>query len=380
MISLLQIFTAIVQSTGHVGSSSEFEYVCGSERDSFQLILQPDAGYDLKFLAMPKGVDPTNEYYENADYAFLSGAGSKVTVYVHDSGINLDHSEFTSPPPKGVKKGTIEWLYPEFDTQSVPEGNWDPRPVFDPIGHGTCVADKVVGHKWGVAKGASLKMVPTIDIDSDFWMKAGLRTIIKDIEKEREKDPNFIAIVNFSYVLRDTISAQLKQDFYRLYREIYEIAIVVATAGNWKVGSGSSEVTQYPAVLVKYFPNMIVVGSIDVYGFVSSFSRSGDLISVYAPGELSIDEGLDCAQGSTRSSTDEEKKYGMTQREGTSFSTPIVSGVVAYLISVNPSWRRVNTVAEVVKAKIMKMAWSRDDVVSIESPGVWNGQDGLRCY
>ncbi|KAJ5895022.1 hypothetical protein N7495_006713 [Penicillium taxi] len=368
--------------TRYIHSTPEYEYLETSratKRDLYQLLLQEEAGDELKFVSSPDEIEPTEEYYANAGYAFLSGAGSGVTVYVHDSGINLQHAEFTLASPPDVQKGTIEWLYPDFDLESIPWGSWITEPTHDPIGHGTCVADKIVGQMFGVAKGASLKMVPVVSISSDFWLQAGLRTIIKDIKKEREKDPNFMAVVNFSYVLTGPFSTLVQSDYYDLFKEIHDLDVVmVAAAGNWRPGM-SKQVTDYPAALVGSLQNMIVVGSVDVHGHVSDFSKTGDLVSVYAPGErYSKEEGIECAAGSTTSSNEEDIQYGVVKQEGTSLAAPIVSGLAAYWLSIDSSLRRGNTVSQKVKARIVDLAWSRQGL-DINIPAIWNGQDGSGC-
>jgi subtilisin family serine protease len=92
--------------------------------------------------------------------------------------------------------------------------------------------------------------------------------------------------------------------------------IIVASSGN-----SGNDVTNYPASL----PGVISVGALGKQGVPAYFSSYGSFVTITAPG-VSI-----C--GTFRTS-----KFGCA--DGTSFSAPTISGVVALMLSVNPNLTR----------------------------------------
>ncbi|KAJ5908421.1 hypothetical protein N7495_001103 [Penicillium taxi] len=344
-------------------------------------IRQYEAVEELTFVSWPSGTsESAREDDEELDYVFLNAAGSGVTVYVHDSGINLQHEEFTTSAPSGVQKGTIELLYPKTGPGVTTEDLNAIKKAGDTDGHGTCVASKIVGQNWGVAKGANLKFVPLIDSGYDDTIQAGLKAIIEDIKKEREKNARYMAVVNLSYGLKEyDQTAKQRSEYLDLYKQIYDLdAVMVTTAGNYLASCDEPrEVNDYPALFVKELPNMIVVGSVDVDGSVSEISKIGNLVSVYAPGAVNSrrGEGITCAWGNIEGSTEDEVKRGINRDQGTSFAAGIVSGLAAYLVSTDPESFRTGKVAEEVKAKILNLAWGRPKGKGFKS--VWNGRDGF---
>lgn len=88
---------------------------------------------------------------------------------------------------------------------------------------------------------------------------------------------------------------------------------VVAAAGN----TGNST-PQYPGA----DPLVISVGATDVNGGIAAFSTFGDWVDVSAP-------GVDITS---------TYKTGYASGDGTSFSSPLVAGIVALVRTQNPSW------------------------------------------
>ncbi|KAJ5899349.1 hypothetical protein N7495_004093 [Penicillium taxi] len=328
--------------------------------NAVKLLFQDTENDEMKFISQPLGT----KLDELGDYTFMSPAGSGVTVYVHDSGINLQHDEFTQSFP-GVRKGTVGRLYPY---RSI----LDPQPTTDTSGHGTCVADKIIGHKFGVAKGADLLMVPWINVKDEKWIQAGLRAIINDIKAKRKKNSNFVAVVNFSYKLGTANDLGDQLETYRaLYKEIYDLDVVMVFAAGNDGDFGRTEVDHYPALLAKELPNVIVVGSVDVNGYPSKFTEGGSLVHISAPGALNSKIGIECAQGTGKSST--------WKLEGTSIAAPTVAGFAAYLMSFESALRKSGSVAKNVKARILRLGYIRaiGDLEGVPPvPAIWNGLQG----
>src|SRR5437867_8396254 len=108
-------------------------------------------------------------------------------------------------------------------------------------------------------------------------------------------------------------------------------ALIVAAAGNAGVGT-----LDYPARL----PNVVSVAAIDESGRRASFSNYGSGLDISAPGTriVTLNGG-------------NNQQNNVHYLQGTSFSTPFVSGAAALLLSVDPSltnvelWNILNSTA-----------------------------------
>jgi len=104
-------------------------------------------------------------------YAYDSRGGQGITVYVIDTGINKDHAvsvadyqyyslRLTHLQEFRSMQGNKRWLY-------LPG---EPHIESDEIGHGTCVASKVAGPTFGVAKSANIVVVKMQPVAVDLHM------------------------------------------------------------------------------------------------------------------------------------------------------------------------------------------------------------------
>lgn len=295
---------------------------------------------EMKFISQPKNSDLNNI----VDYAYINYAGKGVTVYVHDTGINLANVEFTGALPESVTRGTIEWLLPEKDQAGNPFPNVDS----DTIGHGTCVASKAVGVNFGVAKSANLKMIPLYDADNANYVLAGLQAILDDITNSKTK-PEF-AVINLSYSLDETDERDNLDKYRDLYQKLVDTgALLVVTAGN----GGQKPVDTYPALFAQedsFKNNMLVVGAVDVLGNPATFSQNGPLVDAWAPGTVDTKNGIKCAA----------KQGENTSRDGkgTSYAAPQFAGLAAYYYSTD-STLRGDGAAGKIKAHIKQYDYAR---------------------
>lgn len=311
---------------------------------------------EMKFLSQPPGDTDLNslEYF-----AYLSTAGTGVTVYVHDSGLNQGHKWFNEKVD-GVERGKVKIIQPQKDAhgRKVPAINGDSD------GHGTCVADKVVGSIHGIAKGVNLKMVPQVDRDDDEFMLAELQLIVDDIKKKKKeagkfwnKGKSFWAVVNLSYVFGTNI--ENSKDTLDRYRKKYkamvdEGALIVAGAGN----AGNYVVDSYPAMFAgeaAFEDSMIVAGAVNAKGEIASFSQTGKLVEAWAPGV--VDEGNHGPSDYQGIKCADKTQNGATQRWGTSLAVPQVVGLAAYLYSTDSALQG-DGAAQKVKKKIVN---AKDD-------------------
>ncbi|KAJ5579778.1 Subtilisin-like protease 2 [Penicillium hispanicum] len=348
-------------------------------RASGLVIRDPTSRLEMRFPSQPRGAD----LQSLKDFAYLDYAGLGARVYVHDSGINEKHSEFTGALPEGVKRGgKVDILQPK----KTASGAKIPTVKGDPDGHGSCVSSKVIGTNYGIAKSASLTVVPFVDLYNDAYMLAGLQTIVDDIKSRKKKGSGifgsskipFWAVVNLSYGLGHEVDDN--PDLLEEYRKKYlamvnEGALLIGTAGN---DGNQYLVSAYPARFAEedaFKNNMIVVGSVNTDGLRSSFSNVGSVVTMRAPGAVSetngVPQALKCA-GSTGNT--------VNARWGTSLASPQVAGLAAYLYSIDPSLRG-STAAQKIKAKIEDPS---ERGASYKRPGsgdlsIWNMQYGTSC-
>ncbi|KAJ5594335.1 Subtilisin-like protease 2 [Penicillium hispanicum] len=307
------------------------------------------------------------------DVAYLSDAGSGAMIYVHDSGLNKDHEELTGLLSEGVTRGLITTLQPkttEFGTKI-------PTVDGDPDGHGTCVADKAIGVLLGIAKSADLTMVPQAGVHNDDFMLAELQAIVDDIKSKKQTNPNFFAVVNLSYGLGQSVldDSDLLDEYRQKYLDmVKEGALLVVASGNYAETKGREDVDDYPGLFAgedEFKNNMIVVGSVNIFGIVARSSQGGPLVSIWAPGLVQDPEGLACA-----SNTD---NHGYGERSGTSFAAAQVSGLAAYLYSIDPSLRASANVAKAIKDKIVVQSGNSASYKRLGDwnvPSIWNMQSG----
>lgn len=100
--------------------------------------------------------------------------------------------------------------------------------------------------------------------------------------------------------------------------------VIVAAAGNHRPGS-TSVAPGYPAAYTQY-SNVVGVGAADADGRYATFSNYGPGVDIAAPGVGIV--------GTTRTDID-TNPYGIVS-QGTSFATPLVTGLVALLVARNP--------------------------------------------
>ncbi|KAJ5601348.1 hypothetical protein N7510_010882 [Penicillium lagena] len=314
---------------------------------------------------------------EMATFSFMDFAGRGITVYVHDTGIDLEDPEFTEPIDF-IARGTYRWVSPKASEITGLLGRQIPYVRDDRSGHGTCVASKIVGKHWGVAKAANLVVVPTIEPYRFEYILAGLQGIFDDIHKQRKKGP-FFPVVNFSYALpEETTPAQIRLCRAFVKKLVEYNAVIVVSAGNYRTKEGERElVDHYPALFAREFSqNMIVVGSVDVYGKPDWASQRGPLVDIWAPGQENATHGINCAGAAkmARQQEEEDPELGPLpdRAAGTSFAAPQVSGIVAYLYSVYPKYR-IDGGAPKVLAKLRELMFKRN---RRGPPCLWNGVSG----
>lgn len=228
----------------------------------------------------------------------LSGKGVKIAVI--DSGVNADHPDFRSD--------TVLSGY------NCIAGAADPSDCSDNIGHGTMVAGIIAAHTdneldiAGIASGAQIVPIKITDTS-----KLNLSNVFNGLEKAIQAECDIINM-SFGGVINNAEALSVLKEYID---EAEEKGIIVVTAvGN----SGHTDnAMNYPAG----FDNVIGVGAIDEDLTVSYFSQRNSSVFITAPGNNIV----------SLSNTD-----SLMTGLGTSFSTPIVTAVVAIIKEVYPDY------------------------------------------
>jgi hypothetical protein len=261
--------------------------------------------------------EPQEVYYETEPYPSVrtENSGAGIRVYVADTGLLRD-AETGHPWLKGVQRA------PNPDGT---EQDWDPAGIdLDGVttippyaGHGTFVA------------GVIRCMAPQADVMvSNIFQVAG-SVLESDLVAELDRALAWGAdVFNLSITGPTRLNlSMLSFDNFRRRLQQYKGAVCVVAAGN-----DGSPVPSYPAA----YPEMISVGALgaDWHGR-ARFSNYGGWVDVYAPGRDLVNA---YATGPYECHEDPYKGqirnfYGMARWSGTSFSTPVVTGLVAARMS-----------------------------------------------
>lgn len=313
--------------------------------------------------------------FRNGYKYIYSHTGKNVDIIFIDSGVDPNHSEFEQNGVSRVR--VIEWEAGQFSTK--------PDQYVDTEGHGTGVSSCGVGKRQGFAKDSDIYSIKIFDNDAYSPLKAlqlartwhnqktnGRPTIVNNSwgysaeyppghPKAGQKHPVQVAVIDAE--IESMIDAGIivvsaagnenhhvaaegtaeYDDFYYTdssgnYTEIMEDAAYFDRNNRYTPG-GSAET--------------ICVGSIGEFYPTSRFIRSwfsnfGSRVDIFAPGRV-----IQCAQSLT---TNDLKKTN-----GTSFSSGILSGIIALWLEINPTANQMD-----VRKWLSRHAFSSEVVGSLE--------------
>ncbi|CAE6468220.1 unnamed protein product [Rhizoctonia solani] len=286
-----------------------------SSLDSVEYI-EPDVAFSVASLVTqtnaPWGLHAITRSYD-------SSAGQGVDVYILDSGVYSNHTDFANR----VEQSPV---FARYTTTG------------DIFGHGTHVAGIAAGTRFGVAKQARIIDVKVItDTGRGFASDiiAGLGWAVAHANSTgRSSVFNLSLGGGTSTALDDAVMAVVNAGIH-----------TVVAAGNANVDASEWSPARVPGV--------IAVGNVDINGVRSETSNYGSPVTVFAPGVNITSAGIN---GPTSSRVD----------SGTSMAAPHVAGLVAYLIGLEGP----HTPSE-IKTRVQALA--RADVLS----GIPNGTVNL---
>jgi len=287
---------------------------------------------------------PVDDGIEPSPGVSGQNGGGGVLIYIADTGVLQDAEDSHSWLQGVASKGSgYPWLRGiKSDVDPLPAtarvGGQDIQPIDPYDGHGTFVAgvarcmapqaDIIVGNIFDAAGSA---------LESDFVFKLdealnlGVDIFVLSIASPTRNDVPLLSLQGWMERLQD-----------------YQGVVCVAPAGN----SGTRRPC-WPGA----FPNIISVGALTAdlrtraefsnYGsWVDVYAQGRDLINAYATGTYTYKVAPYTGQ--------QNKFYGMARWSGTSFSTPIVAGLIAARMS--QSGQSAQQAAEAVLAQARAQA------------------------
>ncbi len=272
-------------------------------------------------------------YTTNTVFAWTEATGKGVKVAVFDNGIDATNPDLTANVRTDLGRTTL----------TMTAGG---APVDTGDNHGTTVAGVIASARdgsgtIGVAYDAQLVSLYTADkITSD---------LLTEITNAYQYAAKTVDIINDSWgygnlLMQNTNWAFLDNAndpaFAPAFKALHDLAaegrdglgtVVVQSAGNaYNYGDDTN---------LHNFQNsryIITVGATDYFGDTSSFSTSGASILVAAPGG-SGDGNYSSIITTDRTGAAGNFSGNYAFADGTSYSAPIVSGIVALMLEVNPN-------------------------------------------
>ncbi|KAF8246223.1 subtilisin-like protein [Wilcoxina mikolae CBS 423.85] len=225
----------------------------------------------------------------------VAGLGKGVDIYVIDTGVNTKHVDFD---------GRASFLF-AFDGVEA-----------DEEGHGTHCAGTIGSTTFGIAKDANIHAVKVLGTSSGSTADiiSGIDKMLINHEK-RKGQSNFAGSVASMSLGSPVRSSSLEEAVSRASAQGIHFSVA---AGNENQDACNSS----PASATKISP-IVAVGATTINDDRASFSNFGECTTIYAPG-----------QDVTSTWTDGTNKINTIS--GTSMACPHVTGLLAYLLSLNP--------------------------------------------
>ncbi|KAG0035464.1 hypothetical protein BGZ81_008010 [Podila clonocystis] len=240
------------------------------------------------------GLDRIDQRTDDLDgmYHYPSSAGQNVTIYVIDTGVNIDHRDF----------GGRAFHGPIF----LP-GATDP---LDKNGHGTFVAALAAGSTYGVAKKAQIVSLKALDDAGAGRLSNVLAAIEWVVKRHLAQGPSTRSIINLS------LGAEHNDPTNAAIQEAMRLGVHFAIAA----GNDAKDACQFSPAST---PGAMTVGATDQDDTIASYSNYGPCVAIYAPGSNII---------SAWSGSDDARHV----QSGTSMASPHVAGLMALWMSENP--------------------------------------------
>jgi len=243
-------------------------------------------------------IDQRSSSLNNYYYSKYTGEGND--IYILDSGIYYQHSEFEGRA-----------YYGGYDAIDFLDGT--NRRGYDCNGHGTHVAALAAGKNYGVAKKARIYSIRVLDCKLFGPYSAIIAALDYTIQKIRQRGRKAVVSMSLAGPRSFTFDAQVRKVVQ------YGIPVVVAAGNAKKNACGFSPSSASPYGIIS------VGGTKQYRDGLYFYTNYGPCVSILAPGQ------------DIRSATHSCFNC-WTFLSGTSMSTPLVSGAISLLQQEFPSY------------------------------------------
>jgi len=236
--------------------------------------------------------------------------GASTTIFVVDSGVRTTHVEFGSRASPGLDVSV---------GSPGKECNGDLTCAEDTKGHGTHCAGTAAGASYGVAPGARVVSIKTLNkwgIGLWSWTYTAL---------------NWMATSPVRPAVASMSLGGLGEQ--QAMREAVDSAV---SAGVTVVVAGGNDNVDACTFSPAFVPSAITVGSITSTDARSPFSNYGSCTNIWAPGSEIL-------------STSHDTDTGSTMMSGTSMACPHVAGAAAIALDADPSKAPAKVLAELLE-------------------------------
>lgn len=264
-------------------------------------------------------------------YLFSADGGEGVDVYVVDTGTNYEHVDF---------EGRAHW------GKTIPAGDADE----DGNGHGTHCSGTIAGKKYGVAKKANIYAVKVLKSNGS----GSMSDVVKGVEWAAIRHADNVKAAKAGKkkgfkgsTANMSLGGGKSPTLDLAVNAAVDLGLHFAVAA----GNDNADSCNYsPAAAEK----AVTVGASTIGDERAYFSNFGKCNDIFAPG-LNI---LSTWTGS---------KYATNIISGTSMASPHIAGLLAYLLSLQPSSDSAYSVAEITPKKL------KAELLAIASAGKLTG-------
>ncbi|KAF9524976.1 serine protease [Crepidotus variabilis] len=252
-------------------------------------ITQTDAPWGLSRLSSPGGLTVKDDTSLNYTYVYDSTAGAGVDIYVVDTGVYVNHTQFG---------GRATWGFAAAGYAQA-----------DGHGHGTHVSGTAAGSQFGVAKAANIIAVKVLS-DGGSGSIAG---VVSGLDWVRSQAPT----TGRPSVVSMSLGGSANDALDEAVEALTAAGVHVAVAA----GNNEDDAKWYSPARA---PSAVTVGAFDVTDTYAWFSNYGPLVDISGPGVDVISSWIGSPDATNSIS-------------GTSMATPHISGLIAYLLSKDGS-------------------------------------------
>ncbi|ORX76932.1 subtilisin-like protein [Anaeromyces robustus] len=296
------------------------------------LAIKSNTDNHLSIISQGKYNESIIEVYDN-NYYYPSSGGENIDIFIFDSSFAFDYYEFTNNENRITKCISI------LSTNEInpPQSEKRCHSMFSKE-HGSIVADIAAGDKHGVAPNANVYGF-VLEDEATFF------SVIKELEILKNDHGSLFrknkAVINFSFgsFFKENEYTSEIEYLYDLIQQLNDkgaIFVVCAQNNSQPINNKKEKEILYPC----YFDNVICVGATDNLTYdsyynneiidkhpyqLTDYSNYGEGVNIYAPGFVTYEIMT--------------QYYGLKNDtiSGTSFATPIVTGVIATIMSENPN-------------------------------------------